>query len=178
MDGEADALTGCPGCAGRYPAAAGGPVHRYMESSPGCWTVYGEVLAREYQHPSYFQAHKRTVDAYAVQHPGQPSPQSTQSIAVHLIRLCLIVEQGLDMDRAHSAMSSAARHKANYHWLAPPGFRGEITAADVHRATSAEEHVALVREWAASAWAAWAAHHETVRGWISAQAAGGRSSSR
>ncbi|MFC1547249.1 hypothetical protein ACFL5M_01855 [Candidatus Neomarinimicrobiota bacterium] len=25
-----------------------GPLYEYMTSSPGCWAVFGEVLAREY----------------------------------------------------------------------------------------------------------------------------------
>ncbi len=141
-------------------------MHRYLESSPGCWAVYGEVLAREYQQPAYFQAHKLTVDAYAVQHPGQPSPQSIQSVAVHLIRLCLLLERGLDMERANAAMLSATSQKTKYHWLPPPGSRGEITAADVHRTASAAEHIARVRAWAASAWTAWSEHYGTVHSWL------------
>ena len=71
-----------------------GPTHRYMESLPGCWAIYGEVLAREYSDLAYAAVHRLTVDAYAVQHPGQPSPQSIQSVGVHLLRLCLILEHG------------------------------------------------------------------------------------
>jgi len=41
----------CPGCGGTFPLL-GGPVHRYMESSPGCWAAYGVVLAREYSDPA------------------------------------------------------------------------------------------------------------------------------
>lgn len=36
----------CVGCGGLFPEMDG-PTHRYMESSPGCWAAYGEVLARE-----------------------------------------------------------------------------------------------------------------------------------
>ena len=36
----------CLGCGAELPVFAG-PVHRYMESSPGCWAAYGEVLARD-----------------------------------------------------------------------------------------------------------------------------------
>jgi hypothetical protein len=59
----------CIGCHALFPDVDG-PVHRYMESSPGCWASYGEVLVREYTEPSYFGVHRLTVDAYAVQHPG------------------------------------------------------------------------------------------------------------
>ncbi len=155
----------CPGCGGRFPATVGGPVHRYMESSPGCWAVYGEVLAREYGERAYYEMHKFTVDAYAVQHPGRPSPQSIQSVGVHLIRLCLMLEQGADAGHATKMMQTAA-DKTAFRWLEPPPSRGEITVADVHRAASAAEHAALVRAWANSAWNAWAAHHATVRGWM------------
>lgn len=64
-----------------------GPVHRYMDSSPGCWATFGEVLAREYSAVNYGLNHRLTVDAYALQHPGKHSPQSIQSIAVHLVSL-------------------------------------------------------------------------------------------
>ena len=162
---DAASATICPGCGGCFPAAAGGPVHRYMESSPGCWAVYGEVLAREYGNREYYRMHKFTVDAYAVQHPGRPSPQSIQSVGVHLIRLCLMLEQGADAERATAVMQKAAADKLAFRWLEPPPSRGAITVADVHRAASAGEHATRVREWAESTWNAWSAHHATVRGW-------------
>lgn len=37
----------CFSCGGLYPNVDG-PVHKYMDSSPGCWAIYGEVLAKEY----------------------------------------------------------------------------------------------------------------------------------
>ena len=78
----------CPGCGALFEERAG-PTHRYMESSPACWAAYGEVLAREYSDQAFYAVHRMSVDTYAVQHPGQPSPQTIQSVAVHLIRLCL-----------------------------------------------------------------------------------------
>ena len=75
-----DAKTcGCLSCGGVFPDIDG-PVHRYMKSSPGCWAVYGEVLAREYEDPYFFEVHRLTVDAYAVQHPGSTDRQSIQSV--------------------------------------------------------------------------------------------------
>lgn len=155
----------CPGCGGRF-SVSDGPVHRYMESSPGCWAVYGEVLAREYSERAYDEMHKFTVDAYAVQHPGQPSAQSIQSVGVHLVRLCLMLGAGRGADQATISMQAVARPKTILRWLEPPESRGEITVADVHRANSAEEHTVLVRAWATSAWKAWTTHHATVWSWI------------
>ncbi|HVC37091.1 MAG TPA: DUF5946 family protein [Gammaproteobacteria bacterium] len=159
------AMINCMGCGGSF-ADIKGPTHRYMESCPGCWAAYGEVLAREYSDPAYFQVHRLTVDAYAVQHPGQLSAQSIQSVAVHLIRLCLLLEQGLDMPHANAAMLTAVKSKGSYTWLAPPPSLGSMTIADVHGAKDAEEHKRLVRAWAASAWSAWSPHHETIHRWL------------
>jgi hypothetical protein len=143
-----------------------GPVHRYVESSAGCWALYGEVLAREYSDAAYFGVHRLTVDAYAVQHPGQPSPQSVQSVAIHLISLCLSFEHGLPAGEASAAMQQAAKTKAAFRWLAPPGERGRITVIDVHRAGSAAEHAEIVQAWAKSVWSAWSEHHATIRTWL------------
>jgi hypothetical protein len=160
-------LEPCIGCGGLFPEMEG-PTHRYMESSPGCWAAYGEVLAREYSDPSYAQTNRLTVDAYAVQHPGRPSPQSIQSVALHLIRLCLLLERGVEMSLANEAMLRATEMKSKFVWLTPPPSRGVITVADVHRAGNAQEHVDLVREWARSAWTAWSSHHATIHEWLPA----------
>ena len=157
-------LVRCVGCGAAFPDVAG-PTHRYMESCPGCWAAYGDVLAREYADPLYRAAHRLTVDAYAMQHPGRPSPQSTQSVAVHLIRLHLTLKKGFTEDRAARAAVRAAEAGGAFVWLEPPPTRGPVTVADVHGAAGAEAHVAAVRDWAASAWTAWSAHHEQVRSW-------------
>ena len=155
----------CFSCGGVFPDVDG-PVHRYMSSSPGCWSAFGEVLAREYSDPAYFQVHRLTVDAYAVQHPGSTDRQSIQSVGVHLVRLCLFLEHGLTADKANEAMLEAGRNKHSFTWLEPPDDRDSITVADVSRADSVEEHKALVREWAQSAWEAWSMHHDIIRAWL------------
>ena len=139
-----------------------------MESSPGCWQVYGEVLAREYSDAAYFGVHRLTVDAYAAQHPGRPSAQSVQSVAIHLISLCLTFEHGLPAQAAAAAMQRAARDKSRFRWLEPPAHRGKVTVAAVHLAGTADKHAQMVRAWAEEVWAAWSAHHGTIRGWVAA----------
>ncbi|MCP5049599.1 MAG: hypothetical protein GY940_20685 [bacterium] len=54
----------CFSCGAPVPEIEG-PVHRYMDSSPGCWKIFGEVLAREYSNAAYARYHRLTVDAYA-----------------------------------------------------------------------------------------------------------------
>jgi hypothetical protein len=38
--------TVCPGC-GLVLPARGGATHDYLDASPECWALYGELLARE-----------------------------------------------------------------------------------------------------------------------------------
>ncbi len=142
-----------------------GPTHRYFGSSPGCFAAFGEVLAREYSDLDLMECHRFSVDAYAVQHPGQPSPQTIKSVGVHLVRLFLLFEHGLDMKRANDAMVSLSTIKHDFWWLSPPETRGDVTVADVWNATTPEEHKPLQQQWAHSAWKAWAPHHETIGVW-------------
>ena len=158
-------LVPCIGCGALVPPQPG-PTHRYMESSPGCWAIYGQVLAREYSDISYAAVHRLTVDAYAVQHPGKPSPQSIQSVGVHLLRLCLIIERAYSDEAAAKAMPLLSQQKRSFHWLTPPPTVGEKTVLDVWHAGDPGAHIEAVREWARSAWQAWSPHHQQVREWL------------
>jgi Family of unknown function (DUF5946) len=143
-----------------------GPTHRYMESSPGCWAAFGEVLAREYSDPAYMAVHRLSVDTYAIQHPGTPSRQTIQSVGLHLIRLGLLLEHGIDSRLANEAMLTASKIKHTFKWLEPPASLGAITVAEVAAASTVEAHVKTVNEWARATWQAWAPHHATIQHWI------------
>jgi hypothetical protein len=157
----------CIGCGGLVPEMEG-PTHRYMESSPGCWRAYGEVLARDYSEPALGALRRLTVDSYAVQHPGHPSPQTSQSVCVHLIGLCLVLERGLDAQYATRVMRAATRPKGRFSWLTPPASLGPVTVSDVAGIATPHQHAERVRAWAQAAWSAWAEHHATVRRWVPA----------
>ncbi len=159
----------CPGCGGLFPDGDG-PTHRYMESSPGCWAVYGEVLAREYSDPACWATHRLTVDAYAVQHPGRPSPQAIGSVSMHLMCICATLERGLDPGEAPAALRLVPKEMREVRWLEPPADPIEVTVLDVHAAASAAGHVEAVRAWATALWTAWSDHHEQVRSWLDAYA--------
>ncbi len=158
-------FTPCCGCGGMF-ADMDGSVHRYMESSAACWAAYGEVMAREYSDPHRLDYYRLSVDAYAVQHPGQSSRQTIQSVGVHLIRLCLLLECGLSMDSANDAIIAASARKHTFTWLMPPPQLGKITVADVAATQTNEALQEAVWGWAHEAWAAWAVHHDTVRAWL------------
>jgi hypothetical protein len=156
--------TACPGC-GALLEEREGPTHRYMESSPACWAIYGEVLAREYSNPELLEIHRLTVDAYAVQHPGHDNPSAVNSVAVHLIRLYLLLDRGMDTRFANDAMTAIAGDKRSFHRLAPPSSSGSITVVDLWKAQTAGEHRRIARAWAMSVWRAWSPHHAIIRQW-------------
>jgi hypothetical protein len=152
----------CPGCAVTLPPIDGA-VHRYMESSAACWAKFGELLAREYESRDYAPAHHLTVDAYAVQHPGKPSPQTIQSVAVHLISLHAMLELGVEHRIAQHIKKCADRGR--FTWLDPPQGPAEITILHPLAAPSADTHLIAVKDWATAAWRAWAPHHDQIRVW-------------
>lgn len=142
-----------------------GPTHRYMESSPGCWAAYGQVLAREYSDVTFAKNHRLTVDAYAAQHPGQPSPQSIQSVCLHLVSLQLVLERAVDQSIATGILPRLATKKDMFNWLEPPDSLGEVTVTSVLAATTAIEHREAILDWAKSVWRAWETHHRVIREW-------------
>ena len=152
----------CPGCAARVPREEG-PTHRYLLAAPACWRMYGEVLARRLG-AAVIPPDRYPVDAYAVQHPGVPGPQQTQSVAVHLVSLGLMFERGATPQAATRAMATLiSANKGKFRWLQPPDSVGALTVVDAAAAGSDSDLDQLVLEWARSAWDAWSPHHATVR---------------
>jgi hypothetical protein len=141
-----------------------GPTHAYLGASPGCWAVYGRVLAREYAEPYAPGTHRLTVDAYAAQHPGVPERRTIQSVAVHLMSLWTVFERGTDPARATHMLRHALESPERFTWLQPPA-KFAKTVLDVADAPDYAPHATRVRAWARATWDAWAPHHETVRRW-------------
>ena len=160
----------CPGCGLMLPPRPEAPTHPYIGASAECWALYGELLSREFQHPAYFRVHQLTVDTYAVQHPGSPERRAVQSVGLHLMTLCLVVEDGVDPSEGPALHKRFVRRPA-FRWLEPPRPNGQLTTADALRSRNPEEHAQAVTAWGRDVWAAWAPHHHTVRGWIEESAA-------
>src|SRR3982751_1269864 len=106
----------CPGCGASVPAFSG-PTHAYYGEAPGCWALYGEVLAREYSDYRFARLHRLTVDSYAAQHPGRPEPRTIQSVAVHLIGLQLSLESAEPVRPLEPVLQAAADASAAFRWL-------------------------------------------------------------
>jgi hypothetical protein len=140
-----------------------GPTHRYLGASPGCWALYGELLAAELLDRERAQMQRLTINAYAVQHPGRAGPQTSQSVWIHLVGLCLVLERGLPADRTTGLMARLAGQRRSYRWLKPPESRGATTILDVRAAVGLDAYDSAVAAWSVSAWLAWQRHHDAVR---------------
>lgn len=162
----------CVGCGGLVPEMEGS-THAYMQASPGCWTVYGQLIARITGAPDSPVTAWHHVDCYAVQHPGgaEHDRRQRQSVAVHLTTLCLLLEQGLPAGQAFAVRGRLSRTVLpafglpDWPYLTPPTDVCPITAIDVHAATDPVQLAGQVHAWAETAWAAWDEHHSTVRTW-------------
>ena len=139
------------------PGAAG---HPYINCSPECWRVYGEVLEREYTNALLFaRVHQLTVDSYALQHPGGRHPD--KSIAVHLLGMFLTQERGLRSNDVPPLLRLAVQRTDRWPRLAPPEQGSSLTVFDVALADESE-HEDAVRRWAASVWTSWIKHRDTA----------------
>lgn len=172
MVGDALGLVACVGCGGEFSDVVGA-THEYMTASPGCWQVYGQwvaELAQSRQSAPLVAAHH--IDCYAVQHPdgGERDRRQRQSVAVHLVSLCRLLEfdqPPQEAMRSRTRISTTvltALSLADWPLLDPPERRGATTIADVARSAGNDLPVAFER-WANDCWDAWSEHHSTVRGW-------------
>ena len=161
--GPPDAST-CPGCGLRL-APSDVPTHPYFGASAACWALYGEALARAYNDPACRDVLQLVVDAYACQHPGEPGRRSAQSVGIHLMTLCMVLEDGAD-PRDGPKLHRRMVERPSFTWLEPPRERGDVTVAALLGASTSAAYVEVAWAWARATWQAWRAHHDTVRDWI------------
>ncbi len=162
----------CAGCGGLV-ADVKGPTHRYMASAPGCWEAYGDLVVRAAQQPAATALRHTHVDCFAAQHPTAAATdrRQRQSVAVHLVALCLHLEHhiaGVHLAPLRQQVSHRTRHAASlgdWPFLEPPGHLGDIRAIDLQGAADARQLVDLGERWPITVWQAWAEHHEQVREW-------------
>ena len=155
-------LRKCFGCGGLFPEASGA-THKYMLSTAGCWSSYGALLVREYESPVLFGAvHRLTVDAYALQHPGDINDRrAIQSVWVHYAALYLAFEQKRPLGDIPLVMQKLAGGSFPPLPTVPAFF--EVTHADVI-AGPVDSHAVLVRNWAQCAYHAWSALSQPTKG--------------
>lgn len=159
----------CRGCGLELPKYAG-PTHAFMGASPACWRLYGQASTLSWGHRDGLPLLRLVVNAYGAQHPGTEQVRALQSVAVHLMGLCTILERGLHSEPRLLHLRERERRTAprtlDLHWLEPPRPNGTLTVRGALEAKGKAEHAAAVEAWARDVWAAWEPHHETVRGWL------------
>jgi hypothetical protein len=145
------------------------PVHAFLGASAECWQLYGRLASPSVGEPDPPRLRRLVGDAYAAQHPGVPQRRAVQSVAVHLMDLCLLLERDGEIEHAACEPGRKPRRKAlDLHWLEPPEARGTMTLVDALSVDGQGDRHARIEAWARQVWVAWAPHHRTVRTWLDA----------
>lgn len=158
----------CPGC-GLILALRDGPKHAYLGASSACWALYQRLSCASTAQADERRVQRLMEGAYAAQHPGVRQLRSVQSVAVHLMDLCVLLERSGEVRRSLPEPGRTPRRRAlDLHWLEPPALRGTMTVADALGGKAAPGRAAGVEAWAREVWSAWEPHHPTVRRWLDA----------
>jgi hypothetical protein len=104
------------------------------------------------------------VDAYAAQHPGKPSTQAIQSVAVHTLVLRGVFEAGVAAQHALWIRRRALRARRGakhepYEWLEPPDLTRSITIADVAQGPTPQSRTDLAGDFVRGVWECWSRRH-------------------
>lgn len=132
----------------------------------GCQALFEEASLRAYSDPLYAATYALALDAYCMQHPDEYC-RSAKSYAAHLTRLCCGLEQNGD-HKVYEAIQRWLNGAAPVEKPEVPSYRGQLTVANLTRASDVAEYKEIVRAWAESTWEAYAAQHELARNWIKA----------
>ena len=153
----------CPGCSVDLPRTSG-PTHAYMTSSPSCWDAFGARLAADYADPARMAFHQVVVDAYAASHPGDGGRRQVQSVGLHLMTLCLVLEHGAD-PALGPALHRRMVGRPAFARLVPSG-RPALTVLHVPTGGPVEDARRAALAWGRAVWDVYAHEHATVRGWL------------
>ena len=140
------------------------PAHAYVPASAGCWALFGSVQADEMMRFGYPPAHSIVVDAYMASHPGDGTDRrEAQSLVVHLVGLCGLLERGWDGVRSRAALRTVVGHKELLPVLDPWPTPSPLNITSMVGARDLEDYDQRARTWAAQVWNAWACEHDTIR---------------
>lgn len=156
----------CPGC-GLLLSGRAGPEHAYLGASSACWALYQRLSCASGAQPHSGRVRRLMQGAYAAQHPGVRQLRSVQSVAIHLMDLCVLLERAGEVRRMIAEQGRMPPRRAlDLHWLEPPDLRGTMTVMDALGGKEGLGRAARVEAWASEVWAAWQPHHATVRRWL------------
>ncbi|HLC05281.1 MAG TPA: DUF5946 family protein [Anaerolineales bacterium] len=156
-------LQPCPGCGESLPASTG-PTHRYIGASPACWAIFTALTSGGEPPLAPSPMNLLIVDAYAAQHPGKPSTQAIQSVAVHTLVLRGVFEAGVAAQHALWIRRRALRARRGakhepYEWLEPPDLTRSITIADVAQGPTPQSRTDLAGDFVRGVWECWSRRH-------------------
>lgn len=152
----------CPGCRDRLPDLHGA-THPYVGASSACWTRFADVNATL---PPATPLRRLVMDAYMVQHPGIPERRAIQSVGVHLVALCLVLDHGLQPEHLSTSLQRILAQPPVWRWLDPPVPNGYSTIRDVGDAAESGAARVAIEGYVRGVWRSWVAHHDTVEGWL------------
>ncbi len=154
----------CVGCGAIVPEVDG-PTHAYMTAAPGCWARYCSledwkaILSGE----DAIGVVQDLVDCFAVQHATNPERRNRQSVAVHLMSLCSSLERSVSGPERRERLATWVGR--DYPLLEPTPVSFALTVSDIVAAPPALRAWTIER-MAEASWAAWSAHHDTVRAFL------------
>ncbi|MEP6652084.1 MAG: DUF5946 family protein [Myxococcales bacterium] len=140
-----------------------GTTDPYAGASRSCWAIFSEVCAKDYGDYRYPAVHRLIVDAYMAQHPNFSTPAGRRSIAVHLVGLYCLLEEGLSAKDAGRAMGAVFPDKRDTPAFEPTPWLGEVTIASLHSAKDLSEHQDRAMLLARAVWRAWGPYHPQVK---------------
>jgi hypothetical protein len=152
----------CPGCGEPLPAIDGA-AHPYVGASSACWMRFADLNATL---PPTTPLRRLVTDAYMVQHPGVPERRAIQSVGVHLVGLCLVLEHGLAPERLSATIQRILARPPGWHWLEPPVPNGSLTVGDLEAALAAGDPATAIDAYVRGVWLAWSRHRPVVEGWL------------
>lgn len=131
-----------------------------------CMDKYNNGLELlDFNNSEYHISRFLSVDAHALQHPEIHGRWSNH---FHLTRLNLILDKKQHWDykkspRLSNYLNEYKLNRPNEFLTVPkPLERGNITAKDLTKATTANECVELIRKWAAEVYSTWSSNHSLV----------------
>lgn len=159
----------CPGCLVELEEHDG-PTHRYIGASAACWDVYSRALAGD-PHIGSSRGTVLLVDAYAAQHPGESSPQATQSTAVHLVVLHAVLDHGYppgDLVRLRREAVAVGRNRGGFPQLLPAPSSWGTTLHDVVAVSDRAAREESAEGYPEAVLAAWSTDHgDVISQWYS-----------
>ena len=123
------------------------------------------MQANEAQRFGYPPAHRVVIHAYMAQHPGDGSDRrDRQSVFVHLVGLCAMLEHSLPHPYATRLLGQVIRRRhGEFPILLRTYGPGSLTVLHMVGAADRDDYESRAREWAAAVWDSWGAQHELIR---------------